>query len=136
MGLGFLNGNKEGDEQGEWTFTGTLGSSVIDYAICNAETWEEIEKFNVGERTESDHMPLEIVLQASTKVGKGQETEGEEEVEIEGWSKIRATLYKENLWKRKAEKVGIQGAWDELEGEVRKAISRRKIRIKKPKIGE
>lgn len=22
MGLGLLNGNKEGDDQGEWTFTG------------------------------------------------------------------------------------------------------------------
>lgn len=41
MGLGLLNGNKEGDDQGEWTFTGAKGSSVIDYAICNAETWEE-----------------------------------------------------------------------------------------------
>lgn len=136
MGLGFLNGNKEGDEQGEWTFTGTLGSSVIDYAICNAEAWEEIEKFKVGERTESDHMPLEIVLQASAEVGKGQETEGEEELEIEGWSTKGATLYKENLRKRKAEKVGIQDAWNELAEEVRKAISRRKIRIKKPKIRE
>lgn len=38
MELGLLNGNKEDDEQGEWTFAGTLGSSIIDYAICNAET--------------------------------------------------------------------------------------------------
>lgn len=46
MGLDLLNGNKEGDDQGEWTgFTGAKGSSVIDYAICNAETWEEIKSF-------------------------------------------------------------------------------------------
>lgn len=38
MELGLLNGNKEGDDQREWTFTGAKGSSVIDYAICNAET--------------------------------------------------------------------------------------------------
>lgn len=53
MGLELLNGNKEGNEQGEWTFAGTLGSSVIDYAIYNA--WDVIEEFKVGERTKLDH---------------------------------------------------------------------------------
>lgn len=44
LGLGILNGNKKADEQGEWTFTGVLGSSVIDCGICNAEAWEKNRK--------------------------------------------------------------------------------------------
>lgn len=36
-GYVFLNGNKERDEQGNWTFNGVMGRSVIDYAICNSE---------------------------------------------------------------------------------------------------
>lgn len=75
MELGLLNGNKEGDDQGEWTFTGAKGSSVIDYAICNAETWEEIKSFRIGERIESDYQPLEIELKVTT-----EETRNREEV--------------------------------------------------------
>jgi len=37
-GWGILNGNKEGDEEEQWTFEGVMGSSVIDYAITNADT--------------------------------------------------------------------------------------------------
>lgn len=62
-GYVFLNGNKEGDEQGNWTFNGVTGRSVIDYAICNSEIQKEIKEFKIGERTESDHLPLEITLE-------------------------------------------------------------------------
>lgn len=37
QGLGIMNGNIRGDEEGEITFIGKKGSSVIDYAICNAK---------------------------------------------------------------------------------------------------
>ncbi|XP_071577333.1 uncharacterized protein [Temnothorax nylanderi] len=139
MGLGLLNGNIEGDEQGEWTFVGTLGSSVIDYAICNAEAWDVIDEFKVGERTESDHMPLELILQTTAEAEIEQETEKEkekekeEEKEVVDWSEEGATSYKEE---RKAEKEGIQEEWDELVEEVRKAVCKRVIRVKKTKIGE
>lgn len=36
LGLGIMNGNKRGDEEGEMTFIGRNGSSVIDYAICRS----------------------------------------------------------------------------------------------------
>lgn len=119
MELGLLNGNKEGDDQGEWTFTGAKGSSVIDYVICNAKTWEEIKSFRIGERTESDHQPLEIELKAIT-----EETRNREEVkkiEIEDWTEEGLKIYQENLKKRKAEKEEIQEEWEELAEEIRKA---------------
>jgi hypothetical protein len=55
-----LNGNKQGDEEGEWTYIGRRGETVIDYGIVNEEAWERVEEFKVGERAESDH--LEIAL--------------------------------------------------------------------------
>jgi hypothetical protein len=55
-----LNGNKQGDEEGEWTYIGSRGETVIDYGIVNEEAWERVEEFKVGERAESDH--LEIAL--------------------------------------------------------------------------
>lgn len=62
-GYALLNRNKEGDEQGNWTFNGAMGRSVIDYALCNSETWKEIKEFKIGGKTESDHLPLEITLE-------------------------------------------------------------------------
>jgi hypothetical protein len=55
-----LNGNKQGDEEGEWTYIGSRGETVINYGVVNVEAWERVEKFRIGERAESDH--LEIAL--------------------------------------------------------------------------
>ncbi|RYA67777.1 hypothetical protein DD592_27285, partial [Enterobacter cloacae complex sp. 2DZ2F20B] len=73
MGREILNGNKEGDEEGEWTYVGARGESIIDYAIVNEEAWEEIESFKVREMVESGHMPLKIKIR-----GKEQEYEKQE----------------------------------------------------------
>lgn len=83
LGLGVMNGNKRGDEEGEMTFIGRNGSSVIDYAICNAEAWDEVHSMEVGNRTESDHRLIEITLEKKIeKRNKGKE----ESREIEDWS--------------------------------------------------
>jgi hypothetical protein len=41
-----LNGDKQGDEEGE---------AVIDYGRVNDEAWERVEEFRIGERVESNH---------------------------------------------------------------------------------
>jgi hypothetical protein len=45
-----LNGNKQGNEEGEWTHIISRGETVIDYGIVNEEAWEGVEKFRIGER--------------------------------------------------------------------------------------
>ncbi|XP_063913200.1 uncharacterized protein LOC135129861 [Zophobas morio] len=47
---------------------GARGESIIDYGNINEEAWEGIESFKLGERVESDNMPLEIKI-------KGKEEE-------------------------------------------------------------
>jgi len=61
-GWGILNGNKEGDEEGQWTFEGTMGSSVIDYAITNAITWDKVSRIEIVSRADSDHLPIILEL--------------------------------------------------------------------------
>lgn len=56
-----MNGNREGDEEGEWTYMGPGEASVVDYAIENQKGWEKIKSFKVREIVESDHQPLETV---------------------------------------------------------------------------
>jgi hypothetical protein len=38
-----LNGNKQGDEEGEWSYVGSRGKTVIDYGIVKEEAWERVE---------------------------------------------------------------------------------------------
>jgi hypothetical protein len=34
-----LNGNKQVDQEGEWTYIGGMGETVIDYGKVNEEAW-------------------------------------------------------------------------------------------------
>ncbi|KYN08220.1 hypothetical protein ALC62_00795 [Cyphomyrmex costatus] len=46
-GWGIMIGRKQGDEKGEWTYSGGRGESVIDYAIGNIEAWGEVKEIRV-----------------------------------------------------------------------------------------
>lgn len=69
-----MNGNIEGDEEWEWTFTGGgRGNTVIDYVLGNEDTREKVERMEVGDRIESDHHSVVVWLR-----GEGwEEGEGE-----------------------------------------------------------
>jgi hypothetical protein len=69
-----LNANKQGDEEGEWTYIGSRGETLIDYGIVNEEAWERIEEFRIGERTESDHPPQELNIEGTNHEEKGKGT--------------------------------------------------------------
>jgi hypothetical protein len=70
-----LNGNKQGDEEGKWTYVGSRGETVIDYGIVNEEASEKVEKFRIGEKRETCH--LEIALR-KRRGGKEQRRKGVE----------------------------------------------------------
>lgn len=53
-----LNGRMVGDEQGNFSFCGVMGSSVIDYCICSYSLLQFVEKFSIASKPYSDHMPL------------------------------------------------------------------------------
>lgn len=80
-----MNGNIRGDEEGKMTFIGKKRNS--DYAICNAEAWEEINKMEIGDRAESDHRPIEVTLvkMIDRKKERRKKRKGKEK-EIEDWS--------------------------------------------------
>lgn len=50
----------EGDEKGEYTFTGKRGNTVIDYVIGNIEVKERVVRMKVGDRINSDHHIMEL----------------------------------------------------------------------------
>lgn len=73
-GWEILNGNMEGDEEGEFTFIGGKGNSVINYVPIDSIIKEEIKRFRIGDRIESDHLPLtvEIYGEAGLKKQEGR----------------------------------------------------------------
>jgi len=61
-GWDIASGNMRGDENGELTFIGERGESVIDYVLVNQKASDKIEKMEIGNRVESNHQPLEIEI--------------------------------------------------------------------------
>jgi hypothetical protein len=47
--------------------------TVIYYGIVNEEAWEKVEEFRIGERVESDHLPLEISIEGTNYEEMGKE---------------------------------------------------------------
>lgn len=45
---------------GEFTFTGGRGGTVIDYVMGDNEVKENVERMKVGDKIDSDHQPVEI----------------------------------------------------------------------------
>lgn len=64
-GLKILNGCKDGDWEGQVTHVGYRSQSVIDYGATNEDAWPHITSFQVGDRSESDHFPIEVTLNAT-----------------------------------------------------------------------
>ncbi|XP_077255453.1 uncharacterized protein LOC143893678 [Temnothorax americanus] len=134
-GWEILNGNVRGDEEGEFTFTGGRGSTVIDYIIGEGEVREKIVSMVVGERVDSDHHPLEVVVR------RGEEEEGRRG----GWKKRSRGVWNEEGTKRFIEKIGevevkeveLNKEWEEMEIRITEAIKgvEEELGNKKGKVG-
>lgn len=61
-GWEILNGNMEGDEEGEYTFIEGQENSVIEYILIDTKIKDEIKNFRIEERVESDHLPMIVEL--------------------------------------------------------------------------
>lgn len=75
------NGNIEGDREGECTFTGGRGGTVIDYILGEEETREWVAEMKVGDKVDSDHHPVEVRIKGR---GKKKRREREEKKGMEG----------------------------------------------------
>ncbi|XP_018405647.1 PREDICTED: golgin subfamily A member 6-like protein 6 [Cyphomyrmex costatus] len=118
-----LNGTKEGDEEGEWTYEKASGRSVIDYGIVNWEAWQRVKRFEVGCRVESDHQP--IIFELENYVERREENKKEEGT-VQDWSEEGIKEFKKRIegavWKEER----VIKEWEELEGELNKAVKVRR----------
>jgi len=118
-----LNGVKEGDEKGEWTYEKGGGRSVIDLGIVNWEAWERVGRFEVGCRGESDHQP--IMIELGTYYEREEERRGEE-LRLQDWSVEGIGKYRTAIEKIEWKGGGVRERWEELEREINKAVEYKK----------
>jgi hypothetical protein len=130
-----LNGNKEGDEEGKWTYIGNRGETVIDYGIVDEEAWERVEEFRIGERVGSDHLPLEISIEGTNQEerGKGRAKEKQRKVTIKIWDdqgveEDRRRLDKARFVEQEIEKMAV-----ELKEVIKKATMKKEVIVKSSK---
>lgn len=99
IGWGILNGCMDGDEEGEYTFTGGKENTVIDYVIGDEEVRERVGKLRIGERVDSDHHPVEVwIKRGDRKERRAKEGKGVKVGVEYGMKKIVGSLKEE--WRR------------------------------------
>lgn len=117
-----LNGNKEGDQKGEWTFERGTNRSVIDYGITNLRSWDKIEAFRVIRRADSDHHPITVEIE---EVGRRENSKKKREM-IQDWSEKGIQVFKENTKNLECDSTGVENKWRELKDKISDAINMRK----------
>ena len=123
-----LNGNTKGDEEGDYTYIGESGQSVIDYGLVNQTAQQLVVYFKIDNRWESDHLP--VIIEINTKME--EEEAGEFHKIIEVWDEEGIELYKTNTGKYRFErKASLEDDWNELIKAVEKSIKKKEITLKR-----
>ena len=120
-----LNGNVEGDEEGEWTYTGGRGSSVIDYVLGNEDTREKVESMGIGKMVDSDHHPVVVWLMGGRReTSVSGRNGGERACERGNWSEKGRRKFVREFGLRAEGEKGVQEEWWELRERMQGAIGK------------
>ncbi|KAG7196729.1 hypothetical protein KM043_016066 [Ampulex compressa] len=133
-GWSILNGSYE--DEGNWTYIGENGASVIDYVIANEAAREEVKKVIEGNKTESDHMPLEVELEGNGRkrrggVEMGETVEGERSI----WSEEGVKHYQEKCEGSYSKQTMTEDIWKEMVEKVKESVMKCRTKRKAWKIG-
>ncbi|KMQ86341.1 hypothetical protein RF55_14685, partial [Lasius niger] len=96
--------------------------------------WDRIEKLTVGKRVESDHQPLEVEVRGEFR----RETGRAQEVikEIVQWNEESIEKYKKKEREITIEGKKVEEVWKSLKAGIEECIVRKRIRLRRKKIGE
>lgn len=133
-----LNGTTKGDKEGEYTYVGTRGCSVIDYVIANEMKFDIIKSFRVMERVNSNHMPLSVQIEEIGDDRRGS-TEWSEKKSKDTrvkmiWDQEVMELYWERTNQREQnlnESIGrftIEERWQGLKEWIHRAMIKKEIK--------
>lgn len=120
-----VNGGVKGDEEGNWTYTGGRGESVINYVLVEELAREEILSMEVKEYVESDHHPLVVRLRRGG--GRGREKrgrKGERRMCRGRWDEEGREMFTRELRRELVVEGEVEEVLKNVEDKVRKILGR------------
>lgn len=118
FGLTIMNGNIDGDWQGEITHVDYKSQSVIDYAAANDRAWTNIDSLKIEPNSASDHFPLEINLRHRVQATK------KEYKWIQKWNEEGKNEYKTALSKSQEQTLLN---WEDIHNKLWNATPKRRV---------
>ncbi|KMQ87041.1 hypothetical protein RF55_13795 [Lasius niger] len=116
-----LNGSVAEDEEGEYTYTGRKGETVIDYILGNGEMRERMERLEVGEEVDSDHHPVVIWMKGKERDSEGRR--GRARIIRRGnWDEEGRNEFRKGLRIIKEEGKEIQQKMEEIGDRIKKTL--------------
>lgn len=119
-GWRIFNGNVRGDEEGEYTFTGGRGNTVIDYVLGGEEVKERVKRMRIGDRIETDHHPLEVWIRGGESKRKEKEKKYRSSRGV--WDEESCRMFRSKLGRMELGKKEIGEEWEKMESKVKEAI--------------
>jgi hypothetical protein len=114
-----LNGNKRRDEEGELTYV-------------NEAAWKRVKEFKVGERIDSDHLPLEITIEGTNQEEKetGGTREDQKKVTVKVWDEQGVKEYRRRLEEATFEEQEVEKMVAELKEVIEKATKKKEVIVR------
>ncbi|KAL6419614.1 hypothetical protein ACFW04_013702 [Cataglyphis niger] len=136
-GWTIFNGCTKGDIEGEWTYTGGSGNSVIDYVMGDEDTRMQVDEV-MGDNTDFDHHPIIVWTQEGKDefrkaLGNVEEVAGEVE---EVWETMRDRIKQVMRGGCAAKGIRRERGWWDRECKKEKSIIRRELRRWREKGGD
>ncbi|XP_066590796.1 golgin subfamily A member 6-like protein 25 [Prorops nasuta] len=117
MGMEVWNGKVEGDREGEFTYVGHMGRSVIDYVVGDREARMGVKEIEVEVRTESDHLPIVVRLgRKKRRRGRKMEKAG---IRREWKEELVEEFRKKVEGMEEGEGEGVKERWEDLQEKMR-----------------
>jgi len=106
-GWGILNGSIRGDEQGEYTFTGGAGNTVIDYVMGEEEVRDRVRSLRVEDKIDSDHHPVVIHMKGKEREG-GRKGGKNKRIRRGIWNEEGREAYRKRIERLEREEGGVE----------------------------
>lgn len=146
-GFYIMNGRIRGDWDGEYTYIGARGSTVINYIFVNANVQDRVREFRIEERVDSDHMPICNGTTTRKRRNKRSRDKKEEQTDSKNkeevkmltcWDEESRTLYRERSekmgWTHNQEETADE-TWARLKGIILESIVYKEKKIRQRCIG-
>lgn len=115
-----MNGNTKGDEEGEVTYIGGRGETVIDYMIGDNQAREKVKSMEVGDRIDSDLLP--IIIEIESKRWERKEERKVKKVARGDWSREGKERFRRGIrWEEESDKEINEEVEDRL-NEIRRMV--------------